>query len=139
MQLISLEQRPNQAFSVVIENHTYRVRIVDGANGFMLTDVTVDTNPVALGVRALHGDFAIPLAGSEFDGVNFMWFDDDGRAPHWENFGTDATCRLFYVKIPAKQRSRTLAGRGSFNPGPLFLDGTWNLDGTQILDGVRRI
>lgn len=95
MQEIQLESRPNQAFSMVLNSRTYRVRIADATGGLMVADVSINTVPVVQGARCLHGDFIIPFSQLTDDNGNLFWFDDQGREPHWENFGT--TCRLFYV------------------------------------------
>lgn len=97
MREIKLEKRPNQSFSMVLDNITYRIHIFDGGMAGVLTDVNMDTENVAMGVRAQHGDFLLPLLGMLNGGGNFMWFDDNEGPVRWENFGTNPTCRLYYV------------------------------------------
>lgn len=97
MQEIPLEIRPNQAFTLVLNSRTYRIRIFDVTGGLMCADVSLNTTPVVQGVRCLHGDFLLPFPGLEQDNGNFLWFDDRGRRPNWANFGSDPTCRLYYV------------------------------------------
>lgn len=97
MQEIKLEARPNQAFSMIINSNTYRVRIADVGEGRMIADVTINTRPVISGGRCLHGDFLLPWPSLEGTGGNFMWFDDQGHNPNFENFGSNPTCRLYWV------------------------------------------
>lgn len=136
MQEIPLEQTPNQAFTLIIENNAYRIRIVDIVD-MMAADVVINTQPVILGTRCLHGDFLLPWPSLEQNGVNFMWFDDQGRVPRWENFGV--TCRLYYVKIDRNQPFNPLPRADVVAPTEILkLDGTWQLNGDQILNGIRR-
>lgn len=136
MQEVPLSQQPNQAFTLVIDNNTYRIRIVDIV-GMMAADVNINTDPVINGIRCLHGDFLLPWPSLERNGVNFMWFDDQGRLPHWENFGV--TCRLYYVKIDRSQPFQPLPrAKPIVPPQVLRFDGTWRYDGSQIFDGIRR-
>lgn len=97
MREISLEKRPNQAFTLVLENSTFRIRVFDGGQAGMLTDMNINTQDVAMAVRAQHGDFLLPQASMNETGGNFMWFDDKAGPVRWENFGSDPTCRLYYV------------------------------------------
>lgn len=97
MQEIKLEARPNQAFSMIINNLTYRVRIADIGDGRMVADVTINTTPVISGGRCIHGDFLLPWPSLENGGGNFMWFDDQGRNPNYVNFGANPTCRLYWI------------------------------------------
>lgn len=95
MQQIQLERLPNQAFTLVLGNVTYRLRIFDLGNGTTGADVNMDTVDVVLGTRCLHGDFLIPYPSLEMNNGNFMFYDDLAGPIYWENFGL--TCRLYYV------------------------------------------
>lgn len=95
MQEIALEKQPNQAFTLILNSRTYRIRIADATEGLMVADITLDTLPLVQAVRCLHGDFIIPFDSMTDNNGNFFWFDDQGREPHWENFGV--TCRLYYI------------------------------------------
>lgn len=92
---ISLEATANQSFTIVEDGHIYRIHIFDLDGVTMCCDINIDGVDVFLGGRCIHGDFLIPWPSLEQGGGNFMFFDDQGVDPRWQNFGT--TSRLFYV------------------------------------------
>jgi hypothetical protein len=143
MQRIPLEVQPSQEFSLVLNNLTYRIRVADVTNGLMVVDVKINTEAVVNGVRALHADFVLPWPTLERNNGNFMWFDDQGRQPHWENFG--ATCRLYYVsaaEMDAMYRSSVLSEQSGViivpskpRPRRLRANGEFRADGSQKANG----
>lgn len=141
MREITLQARPNQAFSMVLDNITYRIRVFDGGFAGMLTDINMNTENVALAVRAHHGDFLLPFAGMTQGGGNFMWFDDQAGPVRWENFGTNPTCRLYYVSAEEIQliiNSRKTEIINVVNPPNrrrLIANGEFKADGSQKANG----
>lgn len=94
MNNLSLQQIPNQAFSITLDGDRYVISIVE-TSGVM--SVSISRNDVAIieNVRATAGTFILPYEYEE--NGNFLFFNINEEIIYYPNFGN--TQNLIYLSV----------------------------------------
>ena len=93
MREIPIQKLNAQSFTLVLGDHTYRIRIYAVSDSVMCADVSIDSVMRIQGIRCLHGEFLIPWPSMMQDNGNFMFYSDD-EVGYFVRFGD--TCFLTY-------------------------------------------
>lgn len=93
MQLIPMQQVPNQSLSFTQDGNRWQVTIKQAVTS-MIMDITINDEVVILGTRIPGDDFIIPYPylGEQYG--NLMLTVERDLLPIWSEFG--ATQQLFY-------------------------------------------
>ena len=87
MQIVPIDDTPNQEFSIVLDNVRYDMRL-RALTDVMCVDLTIDDVVTLTGVRVVDGTGIIPYKYLEMGGGNFFFLTELGDIPYWTEFGT---------------------------------------------------
>ena len=92
---IPLEPIPNQAFSILLDDVHFTLRIATLDNDACVISIARDGVYLIQGVRALSGQPLLPYTALEGDAGNFVFETRNGEYPSYTQFGT--THHLIYA------------------------------------------
>lgn len=87
MQIIDLDQVPNQAFSVTLDGNRWDF-VIKQAVTSMIADVTLNDERILSGQILVAGTPIIPYQHMQGSG-NFLIITEFEELPNWERFGVD--------------------------------------------------
>lgn len=102
MQVISIEQVPNQSFSVTIDGNRWGFVIKQGVSS-MFADISLNDIKILDSQRLVAGTPIIPYEFLQGSG-NFVLLTSDDEMPNWERFGVDQT--LVYASVAEIEEAR---------------------------------
>lgn len=82
---IPLQAIPNQAFSVLLDDITYRLTL-KSTSGIMSVSIALDDTQVVSGSRFFTDTPLIPYAYLEGSGGNFIFTSEADELPNYESF-----------------------------------------------------
>lgn len=92
MNIIPLQQIPNQAFSIVLDNNEWHF-IIKAANGIMAMSLALNNVDIVDGIRAVANTLIIPSKYQESG--NFLFLTQNFELPDYNQFGI--TQSLIYI------------------------------------------
>lgn len=102
MQVIGIDQTPNQSFSVTIDGNRWDV-VIKQAVSSMFADITLNDTRILSGQIIVAGTPIIPYKFLQGSG-NFVLLTADEELPNWERFGVDQT--LVYASVSEINEAR---------------------------------
>jgi hypothetical protein len=85
---ISLQPIPNQAFSIILDDAWFQIRIKTLENGSCVVSIDRDNLPLIGGVRAMPNRALLPYFYLEGGAGNFAFVTDNDEYPNYTKFGT---------------------------------------------------
>lgn len=82
---IPIRQVPNQSFNFYMDGLNWGIKL-RSFGGFCLCDVSIDSAPVASGVKCAPNQLVVPFNGAG-NGANLYFECLDNEYPYWEKFG----------------------------------------------------
>lgn len=138
---IPLQAIANQELSIPLDGARFVLRIKEAA-GAMVCSIERDGVTLIRNTRLVADQFVLPYGYLHAGFGNFFVGTTDEEIPYWDKFGvTQFMVYVTEVEIAAADSSFDPRNVGPLTPPipnlpiGLFLNGVWNLDGSQSLNG----